>query len=70
VKRIFENIADISAQTVAAMSTFFLAMILYPDIQAAAQRELDAVIGLDRLPDFSDRGSLPYIDAIVKEVHR
>lgn len=47
-----------------------LAMVLYPDVQEKARREIDSVVGLGRLPDFNDRGSLPYIDAIVKEVLR
>ncbi|RPD58783.1 cytochrome P450 [Lentinus tigrinus ALCF2SS1-6] len=49
---------------------FFLAMALYPDVQKKAQEELDRVIGPSRLPDFSDRDSLPYINALVKEVLR
>ncbi|KAJ7221139.1 cytochrome P450, partial [Mycena haematopus] len=49
---------------------FFLAMSLYPDIQAVAQRELDQVVGNDRLPEISDRSQLPYIDALCKEVIR
>jgi len=35
-----------------------------------AQAEIDAVIGLDRLPTLSDRQSLPYFEALVKEIHR
>ena len=35
-----------------------------------AQAEIDAVIGTDRLPEFEDRPSLPYIDAIVRETLR
>ncbi|KAJ7880535.1 cytochrome P450 [Mycena olivaceomarginata] len=49
---------------------FFLAMMLYPAVQAAAQRELDRVVGHDRLPDINDRAQLPYIDALCKEVVR
>jgi cytochrome P450 len=41
-----------------------------PDIQKRAQEELDSVFGGVRLPDFSDRPSLPYIEAIVKETLR
>ena len=41
-----------------------------PEIQDKAHAELDAVIGPDRLPSLSDRESLPYIDALVKELHR
>ena len=35
-----------------------------------AQKELDAVVGQDRLPEFSDRPLLPYTNAILKEVLR
>ena len=45
-------------------------MTQYPEVQKKAQLELDTVIGQDRLPDFSDLQSLPYIRAIVKEVLR
>ncbi|KAG6376689.1 cytochrome P450 [Boletus reticuloceps] len=56
--------------TVSSLSSFFLAMVLYPAAQAQAQAELDSVIGSGRLPDYNDRQSLPYINAIVKEVLR
>ena len=52
------------------MLTFFLAMTLYPQIQRSAQRELDEVVGSGRLPEFSDRDSLPYITAVIKECSR
>ncbi|KAJ3569367.1 hypothetical protein NP233_g5093 [Leucocoprinus birnbaumii] len=55
---------------VATALTFVLAMLLYPEVQQKAQAEIDAVIGLDRLPEFSDRDQLPYISAILKEVLR
>ena len=45
-------------------------MVLHPAVQAKAQAELDSVIGSGRLPDYNDRPSMPYIDAIVKEVLR
>lgn len=56
--------------TVGATYGFFLAMILNPHVQRAAQAEIDAVVGLDRLPTFSDRANLPYINALVKEALR
>lgn len=56
--------------TVSAIYSFFLAMALYPDVQKKARAEIDAVIGPDRLPSFADRTSLPYIEAITKEVLR
>ncbi|RPD61608.1 cytochrome P450 [Lentinus tigrinus ALCF2SS1-7] len=48
----------------------FVALSLYPDVQKKAQAELDAVVGPDRLPDYSDQDSLVYIGAIVREALR
>ena len=45
-------------------------MVLNPKAMKKAQEELDRVVGKGRLPDFSDRERLPYIDALVKEVLR
>ena len=45
-------------------------MALFPEVQKKAQAELDAVIGPDRLPEHSDRSSLPYINAVVHELVR
>ena len=45
-------------------------MCHYPEVQAKAHAELMAVVGTDRLPDFSDRVNLPYINAIILEVLR
>lgn len=45
-------------------------MMLYPNIQAKAQEELDRVVGRNRLPDFSDEEDLPYISAICFELLR
>lgn len=52
------------------MTIFFLAMVNNPEVQAKARKELDAVVGPDRLPTFDDRDSLPYVNAIVKETLR
>ncbi|KAI0056406.1 cytochrome P450 [Artomyces pyxidatus] len=57
-------------QTVSAMLSFLLMLVLYPEVQRKAQAELDAVTGAARLPDFSDRPRLPYIDAVCKELLR
>lgn len=57
-------------QTVSAVQCFFLAMAMYPDVQRKAQAEIDAVIGNERLPEFSDRHTLPYMNALVKESMR
>ena len=47
-----------------------LAMIAHPGVQKRAQAELDAVVGQSRVPTFSDAPSLPYIQAMVKEILR
>ncbi|TFK33320.1 cytochrome P450 [Crucibulum laeve] len=49
---------------------FILAMVLNPDCQREAQEEIDRVVGPGRLPEFSDRSSLPYVECLVQEVHR
>ena len=45
-------------------------MAMHPDVQRKAQAEIDAVVGQDRLPDFSDRAKLPYVNAIIEETLR
>jgi hypothetical protein len=57
-------------QTTSTLMTFFIAMLLYPDIQKKARDELDSVIGRERLPNFEDRPRLPFIDAVCKETLR
>jgi cytochrome P450 len=52
------------------MAWWTLAMLAYPETQARAQAELDAVVGRSRLPTFADYPSLPYIRAILREVLR
>ncbi|KZP18888.1 cytochrome P450 [Athelia psychrophila] len=59
-----------SDTTVSALSTFFVAMMKYPEVQAKAQLELDTVLGAGHLPSFGDEDSLPYISAVVKECLR
>ncbi|EJD01826.1 cytochrome P450 [Fomitiporia mediterranea MF3/22] len=53
--------------SVAALHSFFLAMLLHPDAQKRAQEELDRVLGKDALPTFNDRPNLPYVNAVIKE---
>ena len=45
-------------------------MVLHPDVQRKAQKQLDDVVGTDRLPEFKDIAFLPYVEAIVKELFR
>ncbi|KAL0960433.1 hypothetical protein HGRIS_005476 [Hohenbuehelia grisea] len=45
-------------------------MALHPDKQDLAQRELDAVVGSQRMPVIADKADLPYINAVIKETMR
>ncbi|PPQ94401.1 hypothetical protein CVT25_002489 [Psilocybe cyanescens] len=54
----------------AILHTFILAMLCFPEAQSKAQEELDRIVGRGRLPEFSDQPHLPYLDALLKEVHR
>ncbi|KAJ8081651.1 hypothetical protein PM082_007497 [Marasmius tenuissimus] len=73
-----EDIKDIGATifsegqatTYVALLWFYLAMILHPECQKRAYEEIVTVVGESALPDLNDRGSLPYVECIVQEVHR
>jgi len=56
--------------TVSYLTSFMLAMVVYPEVQRKAQAELDTVIGTGRLPTFEDRKNLPYINALCNEIIR
>ncbi|KAJ7601748.1 cytochrome P450 [Mycena rosella] len=49
---------------------FLLSMLQNPDVLKKAQQEIDTVIGHDRLPEYSDRPSLPYVEAVMQETLR
>ena len=46
------------------------ALLLYPQAQKKAQDEIDRVVGSGRLPDFSDRESLPFVNCLMYETIR
>ncbi|KAF9055433.1 cytochrome P450 [Hymenopellis radicata] len=56
--------------TVSVTLTVILAMLKNPEFQVRAQKELDAVVGRDRLPNFEDQENLPFINAIFMEAMR
>ncbi|KAJ4145282.1 hypothetical protein LMH87_004137 [Akanthomyces muscarius] len=49
---------------------FILAMVMFPEVQLKAQREIDSVVGPDRLPTFQDQLNLPYTAHVVMEALR
>ncbi|KAK4508173.1 hypothetical protein PRZ48_001911 [Zasmidium cellare] len=56
--------------TATTLQHFVKAAVLYPDVMREAQREIDSVVGRDRLPNWEDRSSLLYIAAMITETHR
>ncbi|ESK82445.1 cytochrome p450 [Moniliophthora roreri MCA 2997] len=52
------------------LMSFILAMLCFPEYQVKAQQEIDRVVGSERLPDLGDKDSLPYCNAIMREVSR
>jgi cytochrome P450 len=57
-------------QTASSLGTFFCAMAMFPEVQAKAQRDIDLIIGSERLVNFDDMSSLPYIEALRREAMR
>ena len=56
--------------TSAAMMSFILAMVLHPEKFDKLTKEIDSVVGNDRLPTFEDMPRLPYVRACAKETLR
>ncbi|KAF9262303.1 cytochrome P450 [Marasmius fiardii PR-910] len=53
-----------------ALIAFVLEMVRNPAIQERAYEEIIAVVGQNRLPELSDRQSLPYLECILQENFR
>ncbi|KDR69688.1 hypothetical protein GALMADRAFT_215050 [Galerina marginata CBS 339.88] len=64
------NVYSAVTKTLASLMSAVIALVTDPVIQARAQAELDTVVGHARLPDFSDRENLPYIQCIISETFR
>ncbi|EXJ66441.1 uncharacterized protein A1O5_10593 [Cladophialophora psammophila CBS 110553] len=56
--------------TAAAMMSFVLSMCHYPEWLKKMQKEVDRVVGDERLPNFGDIPQLPTVRAIAKETLR
>ncbi|KAK3331310.1 cytochrome P450 [Apodospora peruviana] len=68
---ILAMIIGAGAETTSSMiQSFFKVMAMNPTAQRKAQEELDRVVGPSRLPTWEDEAKLPYLRALIKEVHR
>ena len=45
-------------------------MLHFPTVMRKAQAEIDTVAGADRMPDFAEQDSLPYVTAVMNETLR
>ncbi|KAJ7637643.1 cytochrome P450 [Mycena polygramma] len=50
--------------------TFFLVLAANPEAQKKAQSEIDRVVGEDRMPTIDDLEHMPYVRALILELHR
>ncbi len=57
-------------QTASLLHGFILEMVRNPHVRRTVQAELGVVVGNERLPKFSDRPSLPYLEATLRETQR
>ncbi|PQE29333.1 cytochrome p450 protein [Rutstroemia sp. NJR-2017a WRK4] len=55
--------------TSATIIMFVLSMTLNPHVQEKAWRELDTLVGRDRLPTLNDRERMPYLEHMLQEVY-
>jgi len=59
-----------SETTATTINNWLLAMTLFPEVAKKAQREIDEVVGGERLPQWDDERNLPYVRAMIKETLR
>ncbi|XP_047736556.1 cytochrome P450 2L1-like [Hyalella azteca] len=65
-----ENFLGGSETTSSTLRWMILLLSIYPDVQAKAQRCLDEVVPLTRLPCLADKSRLEYVDAMLLDVLR
>lgn len=52
------------------IKSLVMALVSYPEVQKKAFAELDAAVGSGRIPSLEDMHDLPYVKALIREVHR
>ena len=56
--------------TTSTMLSFILACVAFPEAIELARREIDCVVGQNRVPNWDDEKDLPCCQAMIKEVLR
>ncbi|KAJ9598796.1 hypothetical protein L9F63_026670, partial [Diploptera punctata] len=56
--------------TTSSIEFTLMYMVLYPEVQKAVHKELDAVVGQNRRPTLEDRPNLHYVEAVLTELLR
>lgn len=56
--------------TATTLQWITIALALYPEVQETCQKEMDHVVGRDRMPNIDDQPKLEYLYATIKEVMR
>ncbi|ESK90559.1 cytochrome [Moniliophthora roreri MCA 2997] len=59
-----------SETTTSFLKYLVMALVSFPDVQGKAQAEIDRVVGKERMPSLADVKDLPYMRALIKEIHR
>ncbi|KAG6919129.1 hypothetical protein DXG01_008936 [Tephrocybe rancida] len=69
-RRLMNMFTAAAIETASLYVHCLLCPILVSIIPVHAQKEIDAIVGSERLPSFKDRPFLPYVEAIVRETLR
>lgn len=57
-----------SDTTSSFLQSLILLLTAFPNVQRKAHKEIDQVVGDQRVPNLDDVPHLPYIQAVIKEV--
>ncbi|XP_045183803.2 cytochrome P450 2D3-like [Mercenaria mercenaria] len=67
---VLEMVAAGLVTTMCSLSSMMLCLMSHPECQERVQKEIDDVIGKDRLPTVDDRINCNYMEAVAMEVQR
>ncbi|XP_053331374.1 cytochrome P450 2C16-like [Spea bombifrons] len=70
ISLVFELFMAGTETTANTLQFGLLVMIKFPHVQERVQKEIDSVIGTERLPKLADRIQMPYTNAVLHEILR